>query len=68
MTDKQSVLAALEHKQTYPVPYQIDFTDPGWAIPDEVGLENVDTMNKVLNSRSPNTIKKAMYHHLHQRD
>ena len=31
MTDKQSVLAALDHKQTYPVPYQIDFTVPAFA-------------------------------------
>jgi len=26
MTDKQTILSALEHKHTYPVPYQIDFT------------------------------------------
>jgi uroporphyrinogen decarboxylase len=28
MNDKKAVLAALEHKHTFPVPYQIDFTIP----------------------------------------
>ena len=51
MTDEQTVLPALEHRHTHPVPWQIDFTAPAHAIPGDAKPENANAMIEVLNGR-----------------